>query len=337
MNRTLRRSSLAVLAALVGVVATAAIAWACTPQAYLYLGATSVTPPSGGGGAPVTVTGRGFTSGPVQIRLDGRRLATAQGPNFSVVVRIENAAPGAHYVQGAAYNADGSLAGGASRALMVKAAAPARQAVPISPPRVAPSRPSRPSTRAATPRPAHRAARPTSRPAHRRVRPADRGSARPAAAPAPAVQPPVAIAPAPPGAAKPKERVSRPAATRPPGPVALPARNPWIVRAPVGLTVTDRAGADDGASGLVIALAAGLLALGLAGIGGAGVALARTRTRSPAPTLAADALPVPVAEPHTSSLDAELQVLLAEHYAREERGSAGREEVAPREGVDSPH
>ncbi len=333
MTRTLRRSSLAVLAALIAVVATAAIAWACTPQAYLYLGATSVTPSSAGGGGPVTVTGRGFTSGPVQIRLDsGRLLATAQGPNFSLVVRIKNVAPGVHYVHGIAYSSNGAVAGDASRPLVVKAAAPARHSARILPP-PAPGRPSRPATRATRTRPAHGSARPSARPAHQRVRSADRSSARPA--PAPVAQPPRTIAAAPPVLAKPRHRVSRPAVTPVAEPAALPAGNPWIVRAPAAATVSDKA--DEGVSGLVIALAAGLLALGLAGIGGAGVALARTRTRSPAPTLVADALPAPVAEPQTSSLDAELQTLLAEHYAREESGAAARDEVAPREGVDSPH
>jgi hypothetical protein len=95
--RRQRRLWLGGFAGLVLVVAAASLAWACVPQADYF----GVSPASGPPGTDATVTGRGFPEGQFEIRWDssqGALLATANGPEFSVPVKIPAASPGVHYV-----------------------------------------------------------------------------------------------------------------------------------------------------------------------------------------------------------------------------------------------
>ena len=92
-----RRICLGGFAVLLFVVAAASLAWACVPQADYF----GVSPAAGPPGTDATVTGRGFPEGQFEIRWDsgqGALLATVNGPEFSVPVRIPAAASGLHYV-----------------------------------------------------------------------------------------------------------------------------------------------------------------------------------------------------------------------------------------------
>lgn len=77
------------------VVGAAGMAFACTVSA-----AISMNPNRGEVGTTVTVTGQAFVPAPVEIRWDatGQVLATANGPSFSVNVRIPETGPGVYYV-----------------------------------------------------------------------------------------------------------------------------------------------------------------------------------------------------------------------------------------------
>lgn len=77
------------------VVGAAGVAFACTVSA-----AISMSPNRGVVGTTVTVTGQAFLPAPVEIRWNttGQVLATANGPSFSVNVRIPDAGRGVHYV-----------------------------------------------------------------------------------------------------------------------------------------------------------------------------------------------------------------------------------------------
>lgn len=331
MSRTARRSVLSVFAALAVVAGVAAAAWACTPQAFIDLGPSTIGPASGSPPAAsgtVTVTGTGFAPGPVQIRLDsGPPLATATGPEFSISVKIPQAAAGVHYIHAVATAPDGRVAGSASRALMVKGAAPRTETAPVSP--------TRPATRR----------QPTStevrRPVrHRTTSEAAQPSANPAvAAPAPAASPTTAVVPA--RAVAPRSRKSAgtanrhrtavhralPVRTRPAAPVPATS-NPWAVGAsPASGPSTRSAGAQR--PGLELTLGIGLLVLVLAGLG---VAVGRRRRRPPAPEVAGpDALP----KLPPSSLEAELQEFLSEHAARANSVENFEREL-PRERADLP-
>ncbi len=121
MSTLRRRISMAILSTLVVLTTGAALAWACTPQAYINLSSTS-----GGPGDTVTVTGRGFIDGPVEIYWNESGtapLATARGPEFSIPVTIPQAASGVHYVTTAARTPDGQLVGSPSRAFEIQGAA----------------------------------------------------------------------------------------------------------------------------------------------------------------------------------------------------------------------
>ncbi len=79
------------------VLAGAALAWACAPQA-----AIGVAPRFGASGSEATVRGKDFVAGElVQIRWEtatGPLMAVATGPEFSVTVEIPEASAGVHYI-----------------------------------------------------------------------------------------------------------------------------------------------------------------------------------------------------------------------------------------------
>lgn len=116
----MRRNCIVLLGAMGVLAATAALAWACTPQSFINLNPTSAR-----SGDTVTVTGKGFISGPVEIHWNGTNgplLTTATGPSFTVNVTIPSTGPGTYYVQGVARTGDGAIIGNAVRALQVQAA-----------------------------------------------------------------------------------------------------------------------------------------------------------------------------------------------------------------------
>ena len=189
--RLLGLSLLAVTAAGLWVVA---IAWACTPQAFV-----SLSPSSGPPGTVVTVSGRGFVAdAPVEIRMgavDSAPVATATGPTFAVTVAIpQDAAAGYRLVGATGYDRDGQVEGSTARAFRVTgtaapSTAPARQA-PASRharPRHATPSPARTPVRHSAPSQSRHALHPA-RPALRGRPPAAAVHAAPAhAAPATAV------------------------------------------------------------------------------------------------------------------------------------------------------
>lgn len=82
---------------LAAILALGAIAWACTPSAYLY----PVSPNAGMAGTEVTVRGGQFGNGPVEIRWrseNGRLLTSALGPHFTAKVTIPDRPEGVHYL-----------------------------------------------------------------------------------------------------------------------------------------------------------------------------------------------------------------------------------------------
>lgn len=84
-------------ASLAVLLAVGAVAWACTPSAYLF----PISPSSGVAGAEVTVRGGQFGNGPVELRWaseNGRLLTTALGPDFTAKVTIPDKAEGVHYL-----------------------------------------------------------------------------------------------------------------------------------------------------------------------------------------------------------------------------------------------
>ncbi|MGH2772933.1 MAG: hypothetical protein ACRDIU_07355 [Actinomycetota bacterium] len=78
------RTKLVAFGAIAVVLFAAGLAWACTEAAGISLGTSS-----GPAGTPVTITGKAFAPGPVEIRWnssDGQLIGTADGPDFSVQV-----------------------------------------------------------------------------------------------------------------------------------------------------------------------------------------------------------------------------------------------------------
>lgn len=113
----MRRVLIATSAALAAATVTAALAWACTPQAYIELSRASASP-----GGTVTVRGRGFIPREVQIRWNGSSgplLAKATGPDFSVEVTVPREGPGTYYPHAVARGSDGLVVGDAHRPLRV--------------------------------------------------------------------------------------------------------------------------------------------------------------------------------------------------------------------------
>jgi hypothetical protein len=101
-----------------GVVATfAALAYACTPQAYI-----DIPGASGPAGTSVTITGRAFVAAPVEITWSGGGvLGTATGPDFTVTVQIPEAAPGVYYISAMGRDTASGVIGRATRAFEVVA------------------------------------------------------------------------------------------------------------------------------------------------------------------------------------------------------------------------
>lgn len=94
--RRIRITGIAVTASAVMLIG-AAIAWACTPSAYLY----PVNPGRGPAGAEVTLRGGQFGTGPVEIRWaseSGRLLTTTMGPEFTTTVTIPDRPEGVYYL-----------------------------------------------------------------------------------------------------------------------------------------------------------------------------------------------------------------------------------------------
>ena len=113
-----RRFMVTAFVGALGVVASfAALAWACTPQAYI-----EVPSASGPAGTSVTVTGRGFVAAPVEITWSGGGvLGAATGPDFAVTVQIPAAAPGVYYISATARDTASGVIGHATRAFEVLA------------------------------------------------------------------------------------------------------------------------------------------------------------------------------------------------------------------------
>lgn len=84
-------------AAYIAVFVVGAVAWACTPSAYLY----PVSPSSGAAGSEATLRGGQFGMGSVEIRWgseNGKLLAKALGPDFAAKVVIPDKAEGVYYL-----------------------------------------------------------------------------------------------------------------------------------------------------------------------------------------------------------------------------------------------
>lgn len=325
MTRRVRLSLSSLFAALAVAVGATAVAWACTPQAIIYLDPSS----SGQAGSTITVTGKAFIPGSVEVRMgSGRPLATATGPDFSVPVRIPAAKPGVYYVKAVAYRPDGTIAGEASRALRVKAPAPEREpAVPTQQPA-----PRRERTQATPKQPAidDQPAAPVETPA---PAPAD---AEPAGAdPVTAAAPVAETAKQPPAATRPAAR-QVPPKSRAVSPPAPAARALWSPPAQAGPSLTAAPAPDDAGALPVVGMV--LVALGLAGLGGFGYALMRVRSRPPAPEPTNHGAPA-ISESVTRvvTIEDELQELIAAGSARAEPEESGNDKTSPRETADSPN
>ena len=124
MSRRARRSVVGVLSTLAALVIGASLAWACTPAAYLFLSETGGDP-----GATISVTGKQFAPGPVEIEWTGAAGAPstmAKGPSFSVSIAVPDLEPGVYYLQATAVDDFGGIEGQATRAFRVNVPAPAR-------------------------------------------------------------------------------------------------------------------------------------------------------------------------------------------------------------------
>lgn len=96
------------------VLAAMSFAWACGPQPYI-----SLDPASGTAGTVVSVAGRNFQDGTLEIRwssANGHLLATTTGPEFSTQVTIPDAAPGSYVIMGVQYEENGDFRGTPGRA-----------------------------------------------------------------------------------------------------------------------------------------------------------------------------------------------------------------------------
>ena len=317
-------------AALAVMVVTAALAWACTPQAIIYLGPSSTGP----AGSTINVTGKGFTPGPVEVRMGpGRPLATATGPEFSIPVKIPAAEPGVHYVTAVAYKPDGTEAGQATRALRVKAPAvkdqkPAPRQQP-APPREGTEDPATPDERA-----------PAEQPTADVKRAAPTESPVPAAAdPTSAVADPViARTPAADTAAKRPKSPARPATPQElpsPRTASPPLRELWGAPGPAGIGMDAAPKGTDAGLGLAVGVV--LIALGIAGLGGVGFVLMRGNPRQPAPEeTTPEALPIPLPETRVLTIEDELQELIEARAGTVDPGPAESEQASPRDTADSP-
>ncbi len=158
-----RISVLGILTVLAVAASSAAVAWACTTQSYLDLGATAGHP-----GDTVAVTGSLFVKAPVEIRWNGAHgplLGTGAGPGPTTVnVTIPDAPPGTYYLHGVARDADGNIFD-AKTAFTIPAADSTTAAAPATP---APtSAPAAPAPAAPAPAPARISIPSAPRPAHR--------------------------------------------------------------------------------------------------------------------------------------------------------------------------
>ncbi|HVE46580.1 MAG TPA: hypothetical protein VNA57_07535 [Acidimicrobiales bacterium] len=93
------------------------LAWACVPMPFMSVQPRASGPP----GSEVTVIGASFP-GPVDIRWnghDGALLASAEGPDFSRMVKIPETPEGLYVVFGVARDPAGGVAATASAAFQV--------------------------------------------------------------------------------------------------------------------------------------------------------------------------------------------------------------------------
>jgi hypothetical protein len=126
MSGSARRYFIGVLSTLAVVVGGVGLAWACTPSAYLFLSETGGSP-----GTTITVTGKEFAPGPVEIEWTGAKGAQptlANGPSFSVAMPVPDVEPGVYYVQATAVDDFGGIEGQATRAFKVNVSAAERGA-----------------------------------------------------------------------------------------------------------------------------------------------------------------------------------------------------------------
>ena len=117
MSARARRSVAGVVSVLAVVVGGVGLAWACTPSAYVFLSKTGGSP-----GTTITVRGKEFAPGPVEIQWTGAQGAqrtVANGPTFSVPVVVPDAEPGVYYVEATAVDDVGGIEGQATRAFKV--------------------------------------------------------------------------------------------------------------------------------------------------------------------------------------------------------------------------
>src|SRR4051794_7645607 len=190
MSRRARLVWLSVVVLAAAGLGVAALAWACTPQAYI-----SLSPSSGPPGTVVTVTGSRFVAdGRVELRLnsvDSAPVATATGPSFSVQVTIpQDVQPGATVLIGATgYDQDGQAV--SQPATGYRVAGPAAAAPAPAPATTAPA--ARPAPKQAT-APATTSAPHATTPQHRPAAVAPSRHAPARAAPAPQASPAPAAA-----------------------------------------------------------------------------------------------------------------------------------------------
>jgi|GEM_PF-2175454 len=97
----IRKMSLTVGLLVAALVASASLAWACTPGSIL----DPITPSGGAArGADMMIAGRNFHSGPVPVEirwdsLEGPVIGTASGPAFTATAKVpSDASLGVHYV-----------------------------------------------------------------------------------------------------------------------------------------------------------------------------------------------------------------------------------------------
>src|SRR5436189_439849 len=105
MTAGVRRLWLMGLGIVAALLAAVAVAWACTPTAELRMDRSSGAP-----GTVVNLTGRGFSDGLVELRMDSTDsapIATASGPTFAISMTIPETTPGWHVFGAVGYDADG--------------------------------------------------------------------------------------------------------------------------------------------------------------------------------------------------------------------------------------
>lgn len=153
------RTSLITLAAIgLGLLTTAAAAWACTGLASI-----ATDPRSGLAGQTVKVYGDVFREGPIEIRWnssEGPVLAETTGPGFTAKITIPEAGPGEHIVMALQRAEDGTIARKALAVFTVTTATAAEEAQP-TPPEPAEPAPAAQAPPAPTPARAVAPARPT--------------------------------------------------------------------------------------------------------------------------------------------------------------------------------